>query len=168
VLKVGDDSRLDAVIFGLKLVERDVRNQVNRSTRAELKPIWQEELARKLGQRGDPFTTAMIGKGLVSGGNPPTLRAATSRRPLKGGGGLIPDVHYYLAEFGGRSSLFSRYTRRSQNGGTHAVERRTMTGLPQSIAAGRVAYPAASQVAPRMASLWVQIFVRAVYQAVEE
>lgn len=167
MLRVGDDSRLDAVVLGLKLVERDVRNQVNRSTRSALKPIWQQEMAKKLAGK-DVFTTRMLGKGLVQGGNPPVMRAATSRRPLKGGGGLIPDVHGYLAEFGGRSTLFSRYQRRSENGGTHTVARRTMLGLPPTIRAGRVAYPAAAETAPRMASLWVQTFVRAVYDAIEE
>src|ERR1700754_4090274 len=103
MLKVGDDSRLDAVILGLKLVERDVRNRINRTTRAELKPIWQQEMARQLSGK-DRFTRTVLGKGLVSGGNPPTLRAATSRRALSGG--LVPDTDYFLAEFGGRSNLY--------------------------------------------------------------
>lgn len=167
MLRVSDDARLLAVARGLKLVDRDVRNQINRSTRASLKPMWQEEVQRKLAGK-DTFTRAMAGKGLVQGGNPPVLRAYTSRRALKGGGGLVPDVHAYLAEFGGRSTLYSRYRRRSENGGTHIVARRTMLGLPQPIRSGRVAYPAAAEVAPRAASLWVQTFVRAVYDAVEE
>lgn len=166
MIRVGDDSTIDAVVFGMKLVPRDVRNQVNRSTRAELKPIWQQEMAQRLGLRGDTFTTKVLGKGLVSGGNPPVLTAATSRRALSGG--VIPDVQGYLAEFGGQSSAFSQYTRRSPNGGTHQVRRRTMLGLPQTTPTGRVAYPAASRTAPRMASLWVQIFVRTVYEALEE
>jgi hypothetical protein len=165
VIKVGDDARLDAVVFGLKLVGRDVRNQINRTTRAELKPIWQQEIAKQLAGK-HPFTVAMLGKGLVSGGNPPTMRAATSRRALSGG--LIPDKDYFLAEFGGRSTLFSKYTRRSKNGVQHSVSRRTMLGLPPTIRRGRVAYPAAAETAPRMASLWVQTFVRSVYEAVEE
>ena len=165
MLKVGDDARLDAVVFGLKLVGRDVRNQINRTTRAELKPIWQQEMAKQLGGK-HKFTVAMLGKGLVQGGNPPVLRAATSRRPLSGG--LVPDRDYFLAEFGGRSTLFSRYQRRSKSGARHDVSRRTMLGLPPTIRRGRVAYPAAAETAPRMASLWVQTFVRAVYEAVEE
>lgn len=168
MLRVGDDARLDAVIFGLKLVNRDVRNGINRATRAELKPIWQQEMARRLGNHGDPFTTRMIGKGLVKAGNPPVLTAATSRRPLKGGGGLVPDTEGYLAEFGGRSTEFTEYRRRSANGGRHTVRRRTMLGLPAVERRGRVVYPAAAETAPRMASLWVQLFVRTVYEAVGE
>lgn len=166
MLRVGDDSRLDAVVFGLKLVPRDVRNRINRETRTTLKPIWQQELQSHLAGR-DSFTSRMIGKGLVSGGNPPVMRAATSRRPLRPGG-LSPDLEGYLAEFGGRSTLYSKYSRRSKNGGRHEVTRRTMLGLPQRIARGRVAYPAAADTAPRMASLWVQTFVRSVYEALEE
>lgn len=165
MLKVGDDSRLEAVVLGLKLLDREVRNRVNRATRAELKPIWQQELARH--SKGDTFTTRIIGKGLVQGGNPPVMKAATSRRPLRPGG-VVPDRDYFLAEFGAYSTLYSTYQRRSQNGGTHTVKRRTMLGLPKTVRSGRVAYPAASGVAPRMASLWVQIFVRTVYEAIEE
>ena len=166
MLRVGDDSRLDAVIYGLKLVPRDVRNRVSRETRSTLKPIWQQEIQSRLAGR-DSFTARMIGKGLVTGGNPPVMRAATSRRPLRPGG-VVPDEQGYLAEFGGRSTLYSKYRRRSKNGGRHDVTRRTMLGLPQTIARGRVVYPAAAETAPRMASLWVQTFVRAVYDALEE
>src|SRR5690606_2103530 len=109
----------------------------------------------------------MIGKGLVSGGNPPIMRAATSRRPLSKGG-ISPDAYGYLAEFGGRSAEFTTYKRRSPNGGTHEVTRRTRLGLPRRSSSGRVVYPAASEAAPRMASLWVQTFVRTVYEALEE
>lgn len=165
MLKVGDDARLDAVILGLKLVERDVRNKISRSTRAELKPIWQQEMAQQLAGT-DRFTAIVLGKGLVSGGNPPIMRAATSRRARSGG--LIPDRDYYLAEFGGRTTLYSRYQRTRRGGAPHNVRRRTMLGLPQTTPQGRVAYPAAAETAPRMASLWVQIFVRSVYDAIEE
>lgn len=166
MLRAGDDARLDAVIFGLKLIERDVKNQINRTTRANLKPIWQQELQKNLAG-ANTFTSKMIGKGLVQAGNPPVMRAATSRRALSPGG-LVPDSDYFLAEFGGRSTLYSRYRRRSAGGGTHDVRRRTMLGLPPTIRRGRVAYPAAAEVAPRMASMWVQTFVRSVYEAVEE
>lgn len=166
MLKVGDDSRLDAVVYGLKLVPRDVRNRINRDTRATLKPIWQQEIAKQL-PGTDSFTARLAGKGLVSGGNPPVMRAYTSRRPLRPGG-LYADRDGYLGEFGGRSTLYSRYTRKSPNGGRHTVERRTMLGLPPTIRRGRVAYPAAAETAPRMASLWVQTFVRAVHEALEE
>lgn len=166
MLRVGDDNRLDAVVYGLKLVPRDVRNRINRDTRATLKPIWQQEVAAHLAGT-DTFTSRMIGKGLVQGGNPPVMAAATSRRPLRPGG-LSPNVEGYLAEFGGRSTLYSRYTRKSKNGGRHEVARRTMLGLPQPIRQGRVVYPAAAEVAPRMASLWVQTFVRGVHDALEE
>lgn len=166
MLKVGDDSRLDAVIYGLKLVERDVRNRINREARATLKPIWQQEIQKNLAGT-DTFTARMIGKGLVSGGNPPVMRAATSRRPLRPGG-LAPDTEGYLGEFGGYSASFSMYRRRSKNGGRHDVTRRTRLGLPRTERTGRVVYPAAAEAAPRMASLWVQTFVRAVYDALEE
>lgn len=166
MLKVGSDSRLDAVVYGLKLVPRDVRNRINRATRSELKPMWQQQIAANLAGT-DSFTSRMIGKGLVSGGNPPIMRAATSRRPLRKGG-ITPDAEGHLGEFGGFSTAFTTYKRRSPNGGQHEVTRRTRLGLPRRSSSGRVVYPAAAEVAPRMASLWVQTFVRTVYEALEE
>lgn len=166
MLRVGQNSQIDAVVYGLKLVPRDVRNRVNRDSRAALAPIWQQEIQKNLAGTSS-FTGRMIGKGLVAGGNPPIMSAATSRRPLRPGG-VIPDVQGYLAEFGGRDTLYSKYRRRSKGGGTHEVRRRTKLGLPQTDRSGRVVYPAASEAAERMASLWVQTFVRAVYEAIEE
>lgn len=167
MLKVGDDARLDAAIFGLKLVERETRNRINRETRAVLKPIWQQELDKQMaGTRA--FTSRLLAGRRVAGGNPPVLYAATSRRGVGKSKRLKPNEDGYLAEFGGYSTRYSRYRRTSPNGTRHTVERRTMLGLPPRINKGRVVYPAAAETAPRVASLWVQTFVRSVYEAVEE
>ena len=167
MLRVGDDARLDSVVFGLKLVERETRNRINRETRASLKPIWTTELDKQLaGTR--TFTSRLLAGRRVAAGNPPVLYAATSRRGVGKSKRLNPNDDSYLAEFGGYSTRYSRYQRRSPNGGSHTVERRTMLGLPPRINRGRVVYPAAAETAPRLASLWVQTFVRSIYEAVEE
>lgn len=166
MISLEGNDELRAVAFGMKVIERDVRNQINRATRAELKPIWQQELDAAMGGTST-FTSRILGGSRVSPGNPPTLYAATSRRGIGKSKRLNPNEHYYLGEFGGRDNLYRRYTRRSENGGSHTVTRRTNTGLPRQIRNGRVVYPAASQAAPRLAALWVQVFVREVYEAAE-
>jgi hypothetical protein len=166
MLSVNDADELRAVALGMKLIERDVKNSINRATRAELKPIWRQELDSHLAGK-NTFTARILKGDRVSPGNPPTLYAATSRRGFGDNKRLNPAEHYYLGEFGARDTLYRRYSRKSENGGTHQVERRTNTGLPQLIRKGRVVYPAASQAIPRLASLWVQVYVRTVYEAAE-
>ena len=166
MISLEGNDELRAVALGMKVIEREVKNEINRATRAELKPIWQTELDASMAGT-NTFTARLLRGSRVSPGNPPTLYAATSRRPIGPSKRLNPAEHYYLAEFGGRDSLYRTYTRRSENGGSHQVRRRTNTGLPQQIRAGRVVYPAASQAAPRLAALWTQVFVRTVYEASE-
>ena len=166
MLSVDGNDELRAVALGMKLIERDVKNAVNRATRAELKPIWQTELDASMAGTNS-FTSRLLKGSRVSPGNPPTLYAATSKRGIGKSKRLNPAEHYYLAEFGGRDSLYRRYTRKSDNGGSHQVKRRTNTGLPLPFSKGRVVYPAASQAIPRLASLWVQVFVRTVYEAAD-
>jgi hypothetical protein len=166
MLSVKGNDELRATALGLKLIERSVRNAVNRATRAELKPIWRSELeSHKAGTRS--LTTRLLAGDRVSPGNPPTVYAATSRRGIGKRKALSPAEDYNLAEFGGHDTLYRTYERRSRNGGTHSVTRRTNTGLPPYIRKGRVVYPAAAEAAPRLASLWVQTFVRTVYEAAE-
>jgi len=166
MLSVDGNDELRAVALGMKVVERDVKNAINRATRAELKPIWQSELDAAMAGT-NTFTGRILQGSRVSPGNPPTLYAATSRRPIGKSKRLNPAEHFYLGEFGGRDNLYRRYTRRSENGVSHTVERRTNTGLPQQIRNGRVVYPAAAGAAPRLAALWTQVFVRTVYEASE-
>ncbi|WP_157602036.1 hypothetical protein [Promicromonospora kroppenstedtii] len=166
MLSVEGNDELKAVALGMKVIERDVKNAVNRATRAELKPIWNAELNASLAGT-NTFTSRLLKGDRVSPGNPPTVYAATSKRGVGKSKRLNPAEHYYLAEFGARDSLYRKYQRRSENGGSHSVERRTNTGLPLAYRKGRVVYPAAAQAIPRLASLWVQVFVRTVYEAAE-
>ncbi|MEU4361199.1 hypothetical protein [Promicromonospora sp. NPDC023987] len=166
MLSIEGNDELRAVAFGMKFIERDVKNAVNRATRAELKPIWRAELDVSLAGT-NTFTSRILKGARVSPGNPPTVYAATSRRGIGKDKRLNPAEHYYLGEFGARDSLYRTYTRQSENGGSHTVKRRTNTGLPHAIRKGRVVYPAAAQAAPRLASLWVQTFVRTVYEAAD-
>ncbi len=166
MLSIEGNEELRAVAFGMKYIERDVKNAVNRATRAALKPIWRQELDASMAGT-NTFTSRILKGDRVSPGNPPTLYAATSKRGIGSDKRLNPADHYYLGEFGARDSIYRTYTRKSDNGGSHSVKRRTNTGLPQAIRKGRVVYPAASQAVPRLASLWVQTFVRTVYEAAD-
>lgn len=160
-------SRLfEAVALGLKLVPRDVRNDINRTTRAELNPEWRESINYYA-------TSAMDKKVLAKGarikpGNPVILTAATSKRALSGG--LIPDSKASRSfEFGAKDrEEITGYERRNRSGsGSHTVRRHAKRQMPRRNT-GRVVYRAAGEMLPRLTSLWVQIIVRKIYEAHEE
>lgn len=149
----------------MKSAGRELRNDINRATRAEMNPVWRSLVSLHSTYRRDGLVIARGAR--IKAGNPPVAVAATSKRPLSGG--LVPAQDWHVIEFGaGARERYTTYRRRSPNGGTHLVRRRTMRGLPRRIRSGRVAYPAVADIAPRMVSLWVQIIVRKYLEAAEK
>lgn len=153
-------------VLALKAVDRDIRNAINRETRAVLNPIWRDELAGKVA--GLPRVDQLVlGQGRVKAGNPIKLTAATRTRPLSGG--LVPNLKAKGFEFGTDNRDATRtYARRNRrNPGTHQVTRRVLRHLPARAPSGRAIWPAASEVVPRLTSLWVQTIVKTIYDAIE-
>jgi len=167
VLSVGDDRVLKAAVLAFKAADRDLRADINRATREKMNPVWRDVVqSRAAGQGG--LTSRMLGAGAkIAAGNPPVAKAAQSTRKV--GRGLVPADDYGPWEFGvPNREKFTRYTRRNRvAGGSHKVRRRTMRGLPSKASGGRVVYPAWSEVAPRMVSLWVQLIVKTYHDAAE-
>lgn len=164
MLSVRGSDHLRAAVLALKLADRELRNDINRSTREMLSGTWQTLLTHHAWTRLDQ---AVIVKGArILPGNPPTLVAATSKRRLSGG--LIPATQFYAVEFGADHNTLTTYDRRSANGGTHKVTRRTSKQLPQRRRTGRVAYAAAKEFVPRAAALWVQLIVKKYNDAAEK
>lgn len=151
----------------MKLVTREFRSDMNKATRQTMNPAWKQIVSEHVAGTSS-FVSAMLNNNVrVAAGNPPLLMAAGSKRGIGATKRLTPGEHFYLAEFGARSNAYSSYARKSKNGGTHRVKRRTRTGLPVRVTSGRAIYPAAAEWIPRAASLWVQLFVKKVYDAAE-
>lgn len=164
MLSVNGSDQLKAAVLGLKAADRDIRNDINRSTRELLAPSWEKLL---LDHAWSALDRAVIVKGgRIKPGNPPTAIAATSKRKLSGG--LVPVDRWHAIEFGADQSVETTYTRKSKRGGTHTVTRHTRTGLPARTPKGRVAYPAFAELAPRAVSLWVALIVRKFNEAAEK
>lgn len=153
-------AELRGIVLALKAVPREVRNEINKTTRGELNTIWREEMAERVG--GMPHVDQLVlGKGArVKPGNPAQVIAASSRRPLSGG--LIPDQRAKGFEFGtdDREKLRTYRRKNRRNGGMHTVTRRTRRQLPKRTPEGRAIYPAYARMGPRMISLQVQTIVR--------
>lgn len=144
-------------------MDRNLRNDINRSTKAMLDPIWKQAVANNATTDLD---RQVIAKGArVKGGNPPEAIAASSRRATNGG--LVPQDLWPVIEFGGRSNKVETYETRSPKGKTYNATRHTARQLPRRDNSGRVAYAALAQVTPRVVSLWVQMIVAKTYEAFE-
>jgi hypothetical protein len=154
-----------AVALALKLVERNVRNDINRETRATLNPVWRSVVNSNAVSQMDRLVLAKGAR--VKPGNPTVLTAASSRRPLSGG--LVPDEDARVWEFGSpKREKVKKYQRRNRAGsGSHTVTRHTSRQLPAPDK-GRVVYKSFAEIAPRLTSLWVQIVVRNIYEAHEK
>lgn len=165
---VKDNDELAAAALALKLMPRTLRNDLNKEVRkmgnAEWRPIVESNALTKMDKK-------ILSKGArVKPGNPLTLIAASSKRPLRSGtGALVPTDDWRGFEFGSSSKGNKReYERRNRTaGGSHTVHRRTQRQMPGRYKAGRVVYKSASEIGPRITAFWVQSIVRSIYKAHE-
>lgn len=167
VLSARGVDELRAAAIALKRVDRNLRSDINKATAQQGNQIWRSSVA---GKTRRPLDEQILAKGArVAGGNPPQAVAANSRRAIGRDRRLIPAERWPGYEFGtDNRDAYSRYQRKNRKtGGTHQVERRTMRHLPPRYRKGRVLWPAFADSAPRVASLWAQLIVRHVMDAVE-
>lgn len=155
-----------AVVLALRLMGKDLRKDINAATRDTMNPVWQGLVRVNATSPGD-YKILTPGT-RIAAGNPPAAKAATGGRKLSGGG--TPKELAKAREFGAvnRDAVRTYERRNRKTGGTHRVTRHTQRQLPRAVRAGRVVYPAFAEIAPRMASLWVQIVVRKTHEAFEK
>ncbi|TDE91588.1 hypothetical protein EXU48_15695 [Occultella glacieicola] len=168
MLSVEDHRELQAAVLALKAAPRALRTAINKTTRETMNPEWKALVSANASGLRNPGSRVLTSGAKIKAGNPPVAQAAQSRRGIGEGKRLVPNEHYFLWEFGvGNPEKVSTYTRKSKNGGTHQVRRRTNRGKPRLVKAGRVFYPAFAELAPRMVSLWVQTIVKIYADALE-
>lgn len=155
-------------VLAMKAVGREVKNDINRTTRKELNDIWREAIRARAQAAGTKMDALVLAKGARAvPGNPAKVVAASSRRALPGGS-LVPDVGARAWEFGTTQPEHETdYRRKTQGGGSAQVRRHTKRQLPSATNQGRVVYPAWADTAPRMIALWVQTIVYKASQALE-
>lgn len=155
-----------AAAAALRVIDADVRKQVLAQTRGVASAAWREEVADAAQSRMDELVLAKGAR--MNVGARPTLVAATSRRPLRGG--LVPAEEWRPFEFGaskGREAT-TTYRTTSRGGRQYQVTRRTRRQLPPFRKGGRVLFKAVAASGPRMFALWTQTTIRAVIEAFEK
>lgn len=164
MISAGDaPAEIQAAILAMKRVTRELKRDINRSTREVMNPVWKGLVSVNATTHMD---TVVLAKGArIKAGNPPVAMAATSKRRLSGG--LVPANQWQPFEFGAIRGSTTTYDRTSPKGTRHEVTRHTARQLPRRVPGGRVVYPALAEIGPRLASLWVQIIVKKVAEAAE-
>lgn len=157
MLSVRGSRELQAAVLAVSQARRDIRNDLNRSTRALLSEPWKAEVAKHA--RTDLDRKVIVKGARILAGNPPVAIAAASTRKLAGG--LVPTQDWPAVEFGASRNKTTTYPSRSPKGRAFTVhDRHTTRQLPPRIKGGRVAFAALEAIGPRLASLWVQQVVR--------
>lgn len=163
-VSVGDaPAALRAAVLAMKRADSGVRRDVAARMRETMNPAWRQAVESRARTNMD---ARILGKGArIGGGNPPQLVAASSTRKLSGG--IAPNTDWQAYEFGANREKTATYTTHSRKGKAYKVTRHTARQLPPRTARGRVLYPAAAEILPRVAAYFVQSVVRAFMDAAD-
>lgn len=155
-----------ALISAMKLLNRETAKYIRAEVKTNADPIVREAL------RGHAITRMQV-RGIVD-----TTRVTVSDQNVQVKAGAVrggfkrldPRVSVRSMEFGSSGGRVATYQRRSKNGGTHTVHNRhTMRQFGPAAKKGNVFYPAIrDSMAHRIVALYVQTFLRTVYEAVEK
>jgi len=158
--------QLKAVSLALRLMDKDLRREINKATRDTMNPEWTKLVKSAAVSPGEQ--AVLVPGARVAAGNPPAARAAASVRKLSGG--ALPTELANAMEFGtsDREKVTTYDRRNRKTGGSHKVTRHTRRQLPVRRPKGYVVYPSFAKLAPRMASLWTQIVVKKTHEAFEK
>lgn len=129
------------------------------ASRQQLTAAWDEELQA---QRG--FSAQQ--KAIISAN--PTAKVDLLHMTVETGGSGPLGFLTRAMEFGTlNQEVFWTYTRKSRNGGTHKVTRRTLRQIPPRSTYGWIAYPAAGKWANRAVRMFQQIVVKIAHDAID-
>jgi hypothetical protein len=164
-ISVWESKELQALLLALRGFDRDLKREIRARTKAVAQPAWQKAVAERADSVLESRVLASTARVAVSDQNV-TLKSAAIGRSLKGG--LRPSDSYAAVEFGADRNAKVTYDRKSPKGNTHKVTRRTRLQLRSRNRKGYVVFPAAAEVIPRLAALWVQTTIRTFYETIEK
>lgn len=160
-----EGAELKAMQRRFRALPKELKNRIRKQTRAEVNPIWREEVN---GAKGATRMGATIFKSgtRVKAAETITLVAGAGTKKMSGGGTPVQLARAF--EFGGRrQGQYTKYNRTSPKGRTHTVTRRTSKQLPPFKKSGYTVYPASRASSKRLAKLSAQTMVRAIYDSIE-
>lgn len=161
---VFESKELQYALLALKVLPRELTKQTRKFTKKLVDAEWQKGLAKNA---RTPIQRAVLVRTAVSSVTPTnvTLKSATKGKVSSG---TPSQVLASGAEFGADMDRYSRYTRRSPRGRAHTVTRRTARAFGWHRGQnGRVVFPTAQDIIPRVAAIYVQTLVRTTAETFE-
>ncbi len=163
MIRVGGHEELQAVVLTLQQLPSALRRAIFKATRENIVPEWREQLARRSSTSLEQRVIAEGARADVTATRGVTLKAAQSKRPMSGGGSPVQIGHAVECGAPWRSAEVA-----ARRGATRYSYRRVVNKqLRPRRSAGWVAWPTATEFAPRFASLWTQVTVLLTHRAVE-
>ncbi|QEO08887.1 hypothetical protein [Protaetiibacter larvae] len=155
MLDVRRSRELQAALLSIKAAEREVRLNINKRARTELRPVWTEAL---LGHALTRLEVRAIvpGARIAVGARNIRAYAATSTRPLRGG--LVPAINFAPIEWGAKERK-RKLERTSRLGRRHTATITVGRQFRPRTREGYIASPAAASVIHRAIAGWVGVIV---------
>lgn len=153
-------SPLATLVQAVRGLDREVAAQNRKHTKAVAAPVWQEAVR---GNVTDRLQTRVLS-------DTATVAVSDSNVILRSGGtgkmssGLAKSVLVSGTEFGADQN--KTITSSTKGGKSYTRRRGAQFKLPRR--GGYVVYPAAGDMIPRLASLWVQTTIRTIHEAFEK
>ncbi len=162
-ISVLDSRQLLLVVTAMRGLDREARKHIRRVTKPVVQKEWQWGLAQRAETRLEHRVLVDTARVAVSDQNV-TLKSAGSTRELTGG--LAPSWGWAGVEYGAdlKPSTYTRWTKR---GRAVKITRTSGHQFKHRAKSGHVVFPTAADLIPRLASLWVQTWVRAFHDATE-
>ena len=148
---------MQAALLALKTVGKETKAQVRKYTRPMVQQEWKKGLEAKSSSKLDQ-------KVLVKSAS---VTVRDTNVVLKSGAkGKLKELTKPV-EFGSDRDSWREYQGRSPKGKSYKVKRHTRRQLAWHRREGRLVYPTANDLIPRIASLWVQTVIKTFYEALE-
>lgn len=142
-IRIGNSRELQAVVVAISQLDAEVRKQIRTQTRAVARPEWEDALRKQATSEQEHKLLVRTSRVTVSDQSVQVTAATQKRKALRGGASPYSEGKSF--EFGN-----SRYKQ-----------------LPRDTKGGRVFYPAAAEMIPRILALWAQTAVRTAAEALE-
>lgn len=162
----GVNTEVADVLRALRAAPAGLREAVARTTSQYMLPAWQEELNQRTPANRTQAKVLMTDPKAASFPLGFAIAAGGSTVPLSGG--LVPAENARAFEFGTSIPSHTPYTQRSRKGTWYQVRgKRTNAQMPSRSRTGWIVYPAATKIADRLISLWMQTVVREYHDAID-
>lgn len=146
---------LTALIQTLATIPNEVAKQNRAHSKAVIVPEWKKGLAERApGERVFHERLVAPSTAYVSDRNVKLIGGANGKFPRE-------------TDFGARREEFTEYTGR-RKGRSFPVRRRTQRQFWHFVKSGRVVWPTASDLIPRILSLWAQTTIRTIHESIEK